>query len=83
MVRNGLPEDVARRAMDLFVTGGRVGAFAGNMALPDRLAGTLGGDPDALLGLEELRRIFEVLPSMGLDLDRFVIDITLARGLDY
>jgi histidyl-tRNA synthetase len=53
------------------------------MALLDRLAGTLGGDPDALRGLEELRRIFEVLPSMGLDLERYQLDITLARGLDY
>ena len=83
MVRNGLPEDVARRAMDLFVTGGKVRSFADNAALLGELAGPLSGDPEALRGLDELRRIFEVLPSMGLDLDRYQLDITLARGLDY
>ncbi|HET9496492.1 MAG TPA: histidine--tRNA ligase [Chloroflexia bacterium] len=83
MVRNGLPEDVARRAMDLFVTGGKVRSFADNAALLGELAGPLSGDLEALQGLEELRRIFEVLPSMGLDLDRYQLDITLARGLDY
>jgi len=82
MVRNGLPEDVARRAMDLF-TGSKVRSFGDNAALLGELAGPLSGDPEAMRGLEELRRIFEVLPSMDLDLDRYQLDITLARGLDY
>ena len=83
MVRNGLSEDVARRATDVFVTGHKVRTFSDNMALLGELAGPLSNDPDATSGLEEVRRIFEVLPSMGLDLDRYQLDITLARGLDY
>jgi len=82
MVRNGLPEDVAHRAMDLF-TGSKVRSFGDNAALLGELAGPLSGDPEVMHGLEELRRIFDVLPSMDLDLDRYQLDITLARGLDY
>jgi histidyl-tRNA synthetase len=83
MVRNGLSEEVARRAMDLFSAGGSVRSFADNVALLGELAGPLRDDPEAMRGLDELRAIFDVLPSMGLDLDRYQLDITLARGLDY
>lgn len=83
MVRHGLSEDAARRAVDLFMTGGQVRSFGDNFALLSELAGPLKDDPTAMEGLSELRQIFEALQNMGVDLDRYSLDITLARGLDY
>ncbi|MFL5732242.1 MAG: histidine--tRNA ligase [Chloroflexia bacterium] len=83
MVRNGLSEDAASRAMDLVLMGLKVKSFSDNMALLSELSSPLKDDPEATQGLEELRRLFQVLQSMGGDLDRYQADITLARGLDY
>jgi histidyl-tRNA synthetase len=83
MVRNGLPEGVGSRALDLVLTGGEVKSFGDNMALLGELSGPLKDNPEASEGLEELRQLFEALASMGGDLDRYRTSITLARGLDY
>jgi histidyl-tRNA synthetase len=83
MVRSGIPEQAARRALDLFLRGGQVSSFADNYALLSELAGPMQSDPRAMQGLNELRQIFEALPHMGVQLDRYRLDITLARGLDY
>jgi histidyl-tRNA synthetase len=83
MVRNGLSEEVAGRALDLFLAGGEVRTFADNYALLSELSGPLKEDPGATQGLEELRQVLQALESMGGDLDRYRISITLARGLDY
>lgn len=83
LVRNGIAEDVAGRALDLFLTGKDASSFSDNMALLGELAGPLKNDPEASQGLEELRQILDALPNMGVDLDRYKVDITLARGLDY
>jgi histidyl-tRNA synthetase len=83
MVRNGLSEQVASRALDLVLTGGEVKSFSDNMALLGELSGPLKDNPEATQGLQELRQLFEALGSMGGDLDRYRTSITLARGLDY
>jgi len=83
LTRNGLTPDVAERALDLFLTGGEVRSFNDNLALLNELSGPLSDDPEASRGLEELRHLFEALASMGGDLDRYRVSITLARGLDY
>ncbi len=86
MVRNGIPDDVAERALNLFLSGGNVKSFKDNRALLGELAGPLKDDPEAMKGVEELGQILDALAAMGIagdDLDRFRVDITLARGLDY
>jgi histidyl-tRNA synthetase len=83
MVRNGISEEPARRAIELYTTGGQVRSFEDNFALLSELAGPLKDDPIATEGLNELHQIFDALRNMGVELDRFSLDITLARGLDY
>jgi histidyl-tRNA synthetase len=83
MARSGLSEDVASRALDLFLTGGEVRGFNDNLALLSELSGPLKDDPEASHGLEQLRQLFEALAGMGGDLDRYRASLTLARGLDY
>jgi histidyl-tRNA synthetase len=83
IVKNGVPAEVAARAVELFLMGKSVKSFGDNTALLSELAGALKGDEEATAGLEELGRIFEVLSSMNLDLDRYRLDVALARGLDY
>ncbi|MEO6458037.1 MAG: histidine--tRNA ligase [Chloroflexia bacterium] len=83
MVRNGIDDGVAGRALGLFLTGKDVRTFNDNMALLGELSGPLKNDPQATEGIQELSQILEALGSMGGDLDRFRVDIALARGLDY
>ena len=83
MVRNGIPEEVAVRARDLYLTGGEVNSFSENRALLAELGGVLKDNPEAMKGLEELRVLFDALEGMGGNLDRFRLSIRLARGLDY
>lgn len=83
MIKNGVSPEIAARALDLFLKGGKVATFADNYALLAELAGPLAGDPEATKGLENLRAILSALEGMGVQLDRFKVDTTLARGLDY
>jgi len=83
IVKHGVPEEVAARAVDLFLMGKGVKSFSDNAALLSELAGALKGDEEAMVGLEELGKIFDVLSGMNLDLDRYRLDVALARGLDY
>ncbi|HUP28502.1 MAG TPA: HisS family protein, partial [Chloroflexia bacterium] len=83
MVQNGIDEQVAARALGLFLSGKDVKSFSDNMALLGELAGPLKNDPQATEGIQELSRILEALRSMGGDLDRFRVDVALARGLEY
>jgi histidyl-tRNA synthetase len=83
MVKKGVPDEIAGRALGLFLTGTDVKSFADNAALLSELAGPLREDADATKGLEELRAILDTLGNMSLDLDRYKVDVTLARGLDY
>ncbi|MEO8285339.1 MAG: histidine--tRNA ligase [Chloroflexota bacterium] len=83
MVKKGLPEDVARRALDLFLSGKDVKSFSDNAALLAELTGPLKDDAEATAGLNEMQQILDALSVMGVDLDRYRVDVTLARGLDY
>ncbi len=83
MVRNGIEDNVAGRALDLFLTGKDVHTFNDNVALLAELSGPLKDDPQATEGIQELSQIVDALGGMGGDLDRFRVDIALARGLDY
>lgn len=83
MVRNGIDEAVADRALDLFLSGQGVASFPDNTALLAELAGPLSGDEEATEGLAEMQQLLEALSSMGVELDRYKFDTTLARGLNY
>ena len=83
MIRNGIPEQLAARALDMFLTGGQVSSFGDNYALLDALAEPLKDDPEATKGLDDLRKVLQALEAMNVSRDRYKLDITLARGLDY
>jgi histidyl-tRNA synthetase len=83
MVRNGISEQAAARVLELFLKGGQARAFEDNLALLSELRGVLGDDPLAVQGLDELHQILDALHLMGVEPDRYRVDITLARGLDY
>jgi histidyl-tRNA synthetase len=83
MEKSGIEPEVAARALELYLRGKGVRTFSDNYALLAELRGPLSDDPRASAGLEELGQVLDALAGMGGDLDRFNIDITLARGLDY
>ena len=83
MVKNGVSRELAGRALDVFSRGGQVAGFSDNEVLFAELAGPLADDPEATKGLENLRAILSALEGMGVQLDRYRVDVTLARGLDY
>lgn len=83
MVRNGIPPDIAQKALDLFLAGSGGHSYNDNYAALAELAGPLRDDPQASPGLEELHHVFDALSGMGVELDRYRFDPSLARGLDY
>ncbi len=83
MTRNGIPDETTTRALDLFMAGTGAKGVSDNIAMLGELTGPLSGDTEAAEGLEELRQVLEALACMGGDLDRYRVDTTLARGLDY
>ena len=83
MVRSGIERDVAQRTLDLFLAGQGVSNFSENAALLSELSGPLQGDEEGTRGLKELQQVVDALSGMQVDLDRFRIDTTLARGLNY
>jgi histidyl-tRNA synthetase len=78
MVRAGLPADAADRALDLATTAGE-----DNGAILDRVETRLAGDAEGVEAVRELRRILDLLPAASGSADRVVVDLSLARGLDY
>jgi histidyl-tRNA synthetase len=48
-----------------------------------QLRGELAEDEQAVTALDELDELFACLPPLGLPSDRVVLDLSLARGLDY
>jgi histidyl-tRNA synthetase len=78
MVRAGLPADAADRALDLATTAGE-----DNGAILDRVETRLAGDAEGVEAVRELRRILDLLPAVSGSADRVVVDLSLARGLDY
>lgn len=83
MVKNGVDSDVAERVLEIFLRGGNIHSFDDNKALLAELEGPLAGDEAALKALADLQAILSALEGMGVQKDRFRVDITLARGLDY
>jgi histidyl-tRNA synthetase len=83
MVRNGLTEEVAARTLDLYTTGGEIRNFSDNYALLGELAGPLKENEEAIRAIENLRLVLQALESLNVDLDRYKVDLSLARGLDY
>ena len=83
MTRHGVSKELAERALDLYLKGSKVKSFADNSALLAELAGPLKDDAEATQGLEDLQTILQLLEGMGVQKDRFRLDVTLARGLDY
>ncbi len=77
MISNGIPEDAARKVLDLVsITGEPDKVF-------DELANRLAGNELAEEGIAELRALFRFLDQMGAASEHYTLDLTLARGLDY
>jgi histidyl-tRNA synthetase len=77
MQKNGIPEDAARRVLDLVSIAGEPGEIF------DELEKRLAGNKLAEEGSSELRSLFKFLEQMGADSQHYTLDLTLARGLDY
>src|SRR5688572_15529706 len=83
MVKSGIDQPTAQRALDIYLRGQGVTHFEDNRALLVELRTPLSADPRALEGLDELGQMLDALEQMGGDIDRYRLDLTLARGLDY
>jgi histidyl-tRNA synthetase len=77
MQSNGIPEDAARRVLDLVSMTGEPGDVL------TRLSDRLTGNALAEEGIAELRSLFAFLEQLGSDSNHYTLDLTLARGLDY
>ncbi len=77
MVAYDIPESAARRVLELVTATGTT----------DALLATLGNELREVEGSEvplaELGELFAALPAFGVPQDRYVLDLALARGLDY
>jgi len=73
----GLSEPQAERVLQ-FVESGR-----GGIEVLDAVQGTLGANPSAAAGLQNLRSVLGLLAAAGVPEGRVVVDLGLARGLDY
>ena len=77
MTVHDIPEPVARRVIDMTTRTGPPSALIA------ALREELGGVPEADAALSGLDELFAVLPAFGVPPDRYVLDLALARGLDY
>jgi histidyl-tRNA synthetase len=73
----GLTEDQAAAILE-FAERGR-----GTAVVLDLAEETLGADPGARAGIENLRTVWSMLEAAGVPPGRIAIDLGLARGLDY
>ncbi len=58
-------------------------AKGSNMAILQRLEDLLSGNDLGLTGVAELRQLLESTQAAGIPESRFVVDVSIARGLDY
>lgn len=72
-----LSAEAAQTVLD-FVEQGR-----GGSEVLDRIESNLADSPRAMAGIGTLRQVFQLLESGGVPLESRVIDLGLARGLDY
>ncbi|HWN83074.1 MAG TPA: histidine--tRNA ligase [Candidatus Udaeobacter sp.] len=73
----GTSPEAARKIFDFARQSGEPGALLA------RLGARFAGHPGALAGGERLRTVIEGLRAAGVPEERFRIDLSLARGLDY
>ena len=67
----------------LDVVAGSADAAADPRRQLDELASRLAGNELGLEGIETLRQIFDAARAVGIPEGRFVLDVSIARGLDY
>ena len=73
----GVAEDVANQVLDFIAIGGS------NQEVLAALEGYQGKDELFDTGLEELSTVVRYLSAFGVPEENFVVDLTIARGLDY
>jgi histidyl-tRNA synthetase len=73
----GLSEEQAARVLELVTRRGEP------LQLLTEVREALTGIEGADAAIDELERIFRILPAFGVAPDRYTLDLTLARGLDY
>ncbi|MGI9252587.1 MAG: histidine--tRNA ligase [Thermomicrobiales bacterium] len=77
LVESGISPASAARVLDL-------ATMTGTPAyLLDQLDAALAGIDLAAAALADLRELFSYLPAFGVPEDRYMLDLSLARGLDY
>ncbi|MDO5580344.1 MAG: histidine--tRNA ligase [Planctomycetia bacterium] len=74
----GIPSDKANSILDLVLL-----ENSDNESVLNHLEKTLSGNENGLDGVSVLRQILDAASSLGIPKDRFVLDISIARGLDY
>lgn len=77
LVASGLAEAVARRVLESVTATGQP------RDLLRELRPRLQNVPGAETALDELDELFTYLPDFGVPADRYTLDLSLARGLDY
>jgi histidyl-tRNA synthetase len=73
----GLTAEQARHVLELVTRQGEP------LALLAELRGDLADVASAETAISDLEQLFRVLPDFGVSPDRYTLDLTLARGLDY
>ena len=77
LVEAGVTPEQARRVIALVTRRGEP------LALLRDLRAEIGDVPGASEAIDELERLFQVLPDFGVAPHRYTLDLSLARGLDY
>jgi histidyl-tRNA synthetase len=84
------PDGVSRELAAAGLTAPQVGTVMAlitrqgdSLALLSELRGELGKIAVAMQALDELEQLFGLLPDFGVAPNRYALDLTLARGLDY
>jgi histidyl-tRNA synthetase len=77
LITAGITENQAQRILNLVARRGEP------LALLRELGDELSEIPEATAAIEELRELFTILPDFGVPPDRYQLDLSLARGLDY
>jgi histidyl-tRNA synthetase len=73
----GIESDVAKRVIELVTTTGAP------LELIESLRDQLANVDGAIQALDELTELFRYLPSFGISSNSYMLDLSLARGLDY
>lgn len=77
LIELGVPAEAATRILDLVTRTGAPDTLLGN------LRGQLADVPGATEAIDELEQLFVYLPQFGIPESAYVLDLALARGLDY